>query len=323
MKKTQSVWITLATIAASIFSLTATGASTKSEKDPFIDEIAKDKYFLSDQCEKYLSNISVLQKIALVQKTEIVSIQDLIYFLEDQQSMLDDFEIELIKHEIKPSKKVMETKEFLKGFANQHSFFNSPPYAHDDASKAVDAIFTIRNNYKIDSEERNNINKYYRCTVISGAFGDGKISSYIEKYKTYVEKRPEEATIGHFYVTAKEARYGATVGTGNQFSEPKQWEGSRFFIVHASFKNLDTESRLPFEGSLFINYNGKDYEFDSTESIHLEGYNIWFKQINPLITMKTKIVYRIPNEIHGEVFWRPGRNVNDTRLWLGFIEAKK
>jgi hypothetical protein len=39
--------------------------------------------------------------------------------------------------------------------------------------------------------------------------------------------------------------------------------------------------------------------------------------------MKTKIVYRIPDEIHGEVFWRPGRNPSDTKLWLGFISAAK
>ena len=50
-------------------------------------------------------------------------------------------------------------------------------------------------------------------------------------------------------------------------------------------------------------------------------YNIWFRSINPLITMKSKIVYRIPNEVSGEVFWQPGRNPNDTRLWLGKVDA--
>jgi hypothetical protein len=80
---------------------------------------------------------------------------------------------------------------------------------------------------------------------------------------------------------------------------------------------------LPVEGSLFINYNGKEYEFDSVEPIMVEGYNIWFRKINPLITMKTKIVYRVPNEVHGEVFWRPGRNPNDIKLLVGTINAAK
>lgn len=323
MKKTESLWIALTAIATSIFSLTAIGATTKIEKDPFIDDLAKDKYFLTGQCEKYLTNIPILQQSALVQEVETLAVEDLIYYLEDQQSMSDDFEVELAKYGITPSKKVIKTKELLKSLFNQQQNFNSPPYAHNDVEKAFDALFAIRNSYKVSSDERKNINKYYRCAVVSGVFGTGKISSYIEKYKNYVQERPEEATIGHFHVTAKESSYGPTVGTGNQYAEPKKWEDSRFFIVNATFKNMDTESRLPFEGSLFINYNGKDYEFDSTESIHLEGYNIWFKQVNPLITMKTKIVYRIPNEIHGEVFWRPGRNPDDTRLWLGFIDAKK
>jgi hypothetical protein len=79
---------------------------------------------------------------------------------------------------------------------------------------------------------------------------------------------------------------------------------------------------MPVEGSLFISYNGKEYEFDSVEPIASEGYNMWFRKINPLIAMKTKIVYRIPDEIEGPVFWRPGRNATDTKLWLGYIKAE-
>jgi hypothetical protein len=74
---------------------------------------------------------------------------------------------------------------------------------------------------------------------------------------------------------------------------------------------------------LYITYNGKEYEFDSVETVMAEGYNIWFKKVNPLITMKTKIVYRIPDEIEGDVFWKPGRNPDDKRLWVGSVKAQQ
>ncbi|MDT4867250.1 hypothetical protein FQZ97_1021480 [compost metagenome] len=161
------------------------------------------------------------------------------------------------------------------------------------------------------------------CGITAAFSGEGLYASHVERYVSFVQSRVKKAQIGYFEVTSDKGTYGSKVGTGNQFAEPKAWEGSRFYIVHASFKNTDTESRLPVEGSLFITYNGKEYEFDSIEPIMLRGYNIWFAKVNPLVTMKTKIVYRIPNEIHGEVFWRPGRNASDTRLWLGFIDAAK
>ena len=60
------------------------------------------------------------------------------------------------------------------------------------------------------------------------------------------------------------------------------------------------------DGSVWINYNGKDYEFDKSESIMAEGWGLVLDQINPLISKTTNLVYKIPAEIKGDIYWQPG-----------------
>ncbi|WP_341708108.1 DUF4352 domain-containing protein [Halopseudomonas sp.] len=159
------------------------------------------------------------------------------------------------------------------------------------------------------------------CEFYSGIMLRGRYADFAEDVSEAVASMVSEARVGQFEVKVNSCKAVETVGTGNRFAEPKVWEGSRFYIVDASFKNMDTESRLPLAGSLFINYDGVEYEYDSTESIMTDGYNIWFKQVNPLVSMSTKLVYRIPDEISGMVYWVPGRNPEGQRLWCGRIEA--
>lgn len=126
-----------------------------------------------------------------------------------------------------------------------------------------------------------------------------------------------------FNIAINDCVISDTVGTQNPYSEPDKWVGSRFVVIDAHFKNVDTEGRLPFEGALIIKTeNGEELKYDTTESILQKGYGIYFKSINPFITMPTKIVYRIPNEISGEVLWEPGRNPEGKRLWCGFVSPK-
>lgn len=164
--------------------------------------------------------------------------------------------------------------------------------------------------------------EYVFCMTESAMLGK---EPYSEEYKDIIDfasKMKRTSRIGHFEVSSSQCRESDTVGTKNKYAEPEQWDGSRFYIVDASFKNLDTESRLPAEGELVIKSNGIEYTFDGTESLMLKGYGIYFKSINPLLTMKTKIVYRIPNEISGPVFWRPGRNSDGVKLWCGNLSAQ-
>lgn len=74
------------------------------------------------------------------------------------------------------------------------------------------------------------------------------------------------------------------------------------------------------DGELLINYNGKDYTFDKAETILAEGYGLLLEQINPLTTKKTKLVYKVPSELRGSIFWKPGRARSDEIILLGDIK---
>lgn len=300
-----------------------TQEKAKSKPDDLVIDVMRDRYFRSEQCENYLSDLTMLERDLLVKSNPMLAIEDTLTYVEGGDSVTGRLErqFESQGHAINPD--LVAAREKLKNSPALLKFYSDDVYQKDKSRAALKAYLTIINNKKKGSEQRKNVTRYMYCRTAAISSGIGVYANHFEKYVTFVQSRVKKAQVGYFEVTADKGTYGPKVGTGNQFAEPKSWEGSRFFVVHASFKNIDTESRLPIEGSLFINYNEKEYEFDSIESISLQGYNIWFRKINPLVTMKTKIVYRIPNEIRGEVFWKPGRNANDVRLWLGFIEQEK
>ena len=106
------------------------------------------------------------------------------------------------------------------------------------------------------------------------------------------------------------------VNTGNEFADKKPEQGNLYLIIDASFKNTDKESRMLIDGSVWVNYNGKDYEFDKAETILLEGWGLLLDQINPLTTKTTKLVYKIPAEVKGPAYWQPGRADSDQRILL-------
>ena len=93
-----------------------------------------------------------------------------------------------------------------------------------------------------------------------------------------------------------------------------------YLIINASFKNTDKESRMLMDGSVWINYNGKNYEFDKAETVMLEGWGLLLDQINPLTTKTTNLVYKMPAEIKGNAYWQPGRANRDKKILLGNLE---
>jgi hypothetical protein len=86
-------------------------------------------------------------------------------------------------------------------------------------------------------------------------------------------------------------------------------------VLDVTYKNKDRESRIPFAGSAFISVGGSVYEFDQPESIMARGYGVPLQGINPLVTYRTKLVYRVPDESFRDVFWQPGRNLEGKRLY--------
>lgn len=127
------------------------------------------------------------------------------------------------------------------------------------------------------------------------------------------------AQVGYFEVKALKCYSRESVGTVFPFHEPEHWAGSKFLIIDASFKNTDSEGRLPDAGAMLINYHGKVYKYDHLEFIDESGFGINFKSVNPLVTLRTKLIYRIPSEIAGQVYWQPGRNANNVNLSCGSI----
>lgn len=121
----------------------------------------------------------------------------------------------------------------------------------------------------------------------------------------------------YFEIRANKIEVQKKVNTGNEFSDLKEEVGNLYLIVNATYKNIDNESRMLFDGSIWIDYNGKEYEFDKSEPIMAEGWGLMLDQINPLTSKTTNLVYKIPEEIKGDIYWQPGRSNSDEKIYLG------
>jgi hypothetical protein len=124
----------------------------------------------------------------------------------------------------------------------------------------------------------------------------------------------------YFDVVVNKISISDKVSTGNEFADKGTEQGNRFLIINVTFKNTDKESRMLFDGSLWINYNGRDYEFDKSETIMYDGWGLFLDQINPLISITTNLVYKIPIEIKGPAFYQPGRSSKSDLIFLGNID---
>lgn len=146
-----------------------------------------------------------------------------------------------------------------------------------------------------------------------------KENKALRSYLDTVLARPSTARIEHFDITVDSCEVRDTVGARNQAAEPDAWTDSRYLVIQAGFKNTDTEGRLPLAGSVLLTMGGKTLEYDHTETVLEQGFGIGLRPVGPLLTLRTKIVYRIPREATGEIFWRPGRNPEQIQLWCSSI----
>jgi len=152
---------------------------------------------------------------------------------------------------------------------------------------------------------------------------DNKSASTKSEAKEETSASASQVTIGqtlktdYFEVTIKKAGLAKKIDTGNEFTDVKAEEGTNFLVLETTFKNIDDESRMLTDGSVFINYNGKDYEFDKSETIMADGYGLFLDQINPLTSKTTKLVYKIPAEVKGPAYYQPGRASSDEKIFLG------
>jgi hypothetical protein len=47
---------------------------------------------------------------------------------------------------------------------------------------------------------------------------------------------------------------------------------------------------------------------------------LFLEQLNPLTQKTTNLVYKIPKEIKGPAYYKPGRADNDQRIFLGDLK---
>jgi hypothetical protein len=95
--------------------------------------------------------------------------------------------------------------------------------------------------------------------------------------------------------------------------------GNKFLILEVAYKNIDTESRFVLGDHVFVDYNGKKYDFSKQELILLDGYGV-LGEINPLTTITSKIVYKIPAELTGNAYYQPSRADADQLIDIGLIQ---
>lgn len=165
--------------------------------------------------------------------------------------------------------------------------------------------------------------KLLALTVIVVLISCGKKKSETANASVEAEKKPAVTKVGealatrYFEVTVNEVSLADEIDTGNRFSSKAASEGNKFLVINATFKNTDEESRTITSGSVWINYNGKDYEFDKAEPIMADGWGLIMKRINPLTSVTTNLVYEIPKEITGTAYFQPGRSNKDELIVLG------
>ena len=123
---------------------------------------------------------------------------------------------------------------------------------------------------------------------------------------------------GYFLVTVHSAKqYGAL----NEIDLPRQ-EGSNYMVVDVSFKNMDKETRTVMSGAVIIKQDGDEYTFESPESVLMAGddWGLLFEPINPMLSKRTKLVFKIPIEMTGKAYYRLGSTGKDKKIYLGLAK---
>lgn len=115
----------------------------------------------------------------------------------------------------------------------------------------------------------------------------------------------------------------SSLNTGSELTDIKADDGSKLPVFNVTFKNVDGESWMITDGEVHINYNGKDYNFDRSETVLAEGYGLFMDQINPLTTKSTNLIYRLPKDITGTGYYIPGRADSDEKIVLGEIKSSR
>jgi len=102
----------------------------------------------------------------------------------------------------------------------------------------------------------------------------------------------------------------------NQFSELKKEPDARYILMNITIKNNSDESRFSSNGNLLIYYDNRFINFDKTEFIIGDDWGLG-DQLNPMLSKTGKLAFKIPKEIHGDLYYVPARS--KLKLYVGWI----
>lgn len=145
---------------------------------------------------------------------------------------------------------------------------------------------------------------------------DEETKSELPKKEKQVIRIGDTLHTAYFDVTVNYVDITRGIEIPNAYISTMAGEGNTFVIIQAIFTNVDTETRSAEEGVLYLRQNGKQYRFEKTEEIMAKGWGLFFDPINPLMSQKTNIVYKIPSNINGELLWQPGRTEENEIIFL-------
>jgi hypothetical protein len=109
----------------------------------------------------------------------------------------------------------------------------------------------------------------------------------------------------YFEVTVNSASFQAWVGDGNFPVYPGP--GNKFLVIHVTYVNSDNEARVLMGGEVVVRVDDKEFLFDAPEVVFAEGY-IAFDSLNPMVTRKGNVVFKVSEGLKGEIFYKPARS---------------
>lgn len=127
---------------------------------------------------------------------------------------------------------------------------------------------------------------------------------------------------GSFDITIKNASVSEILKTGNELADPKPQQGSQFLVIDGDYKNTDSTTHTLSSGYVAVDVDGKKLIYNKAELILNDGWGLIFEKVGPLITKSTKLVYRIPLNLKGKVYFYPFNNHDDV-FEIGVIENGK
>ena len=91
----------------------------------------------------------------------------------------------------------------------------------------------------------------------------------------------------------------------SRFEDKEPAPGDSFIVLDVSVRNRGHETRVFNAGPLVVLSGGKEHRFDTPENIIADGY-LLLEAIKPGAGVRGRIVYEVPSDLAGDVYWLPG-----------------